>query len=222
MLLASTDVVSGPTFQAGTYALSESGGPTGYTASAWSCVKNNAAPVIGSNITLGLGDSAVCTITNNDNKPSLTLDKIVVNDNGGTALESAWTLTANGGTAGTLAGSGAAGNTDVVSGPTFQAGTYALSESGGPTGYTASAWSCVKNNAAPVIGSNITLGLGDSAVCTITNNDMQAGTIDARQGRRQRHGRQRAPPESAPAAGPLTAVRPGRSPGRVLLATRTS
>ena len=80
--------MSGPTFQAGTYALSESGGPTGYTASAWSCVKNNAAPVIGSNITLGLGDSAVCTITNNDNKPSLTLDKIVVNDNGGTALES--------------------------------------------------------------------------------------------------------------------------------------
>src|SRR6185369_13040526 len=130
-----------------------------------------AGPVTGSSITLALGDTATCTITNDDNAPSLTLNKIVTNDNGGTAVESAWTLTANGGAAGSLSGPGAAGNADVVSAATFKAGTYALSESGGPAGYTASSWSCVKNGGGPVTGASITLALGDTARCTITNND---------------------------------------------------
>jgi hypothetical protein len=125
-------------------------------------------------ITLALGQSATCTFTNNDVAPSLTLNKVVVNDNGGLAAESAWTLTANGGTAGTLSGAGAAGPTDVVSGATFKAGTYALSESTGPAGYSASAWTCTGTGTQN--GSNITLALGQSAVCTITNNDV-GGTI---------------------------------------------
>jgi hypothetical protein len=127
-------------------------------------------------VTVALGQSKTCTLTNDDIAPSLTLNKVVVNDNGGTAAESAWTLTANGGSAGTLSGAGAAGNADVVSGSTFKAGTYALSESTGPSGYTASTWSCVKNGGAPVTGSSVTLGIGDTATCTITNND-QPGTI---------------------------------------------
>src|SRR5206468_11999331 len=57
---------------------------------------NGGAPVIGASITLALADSAVCTITNNDNSPNLTLVKNVTNDNGGTALANAWTLTAAG------------------------------------------------------------------------------------------------------------------------------
>ena len=170
-----TDVVSDGTFKAGTYVLSESG-PTDYTASSWSCVKNGGSPVAGASITLGLGDTAVCTITNDDKAPKLTLDKIVVNDNGGTRAESEWTLTANGGAAGTLSGPGAAGSTDVVSGPSFKPGTYALSESG-PTDYTASSWSCVKNGGSPVAGASITLGLGDTGVCTITNDDKAPGLM---------------------------------------------
>ena len=138
------------------------------------CVKNGGAQVTGASITLGLATSATCTITNDDKAPSLTLNKVVVNDNGGTAGESAWTLTANGGTAGTLSGPGASGDADVVSGSTFKAGTYALSESTGPAGYTPSAWSCVKNGGAPVTGASITLGLNDTATCTITNNDNMA------------------------------------------------
>src|SRR5437870_12151575 len=47
-------------------------------------------------ITLGLGDEATCTITNNDKPPVLHLRKVVVNDNGGTASVSDFTLTANG------------------------------------------------------------------------------------------------------------------------------
>ncbi len=97
----STDVVSGTGFKAGTYALSESG-PTDYTNGGYSCSKNGGAYADATSITLGLGDSAICKITNDDKPISLTLDKIVVNDNGGTRAESEWTLTANGGAAGTL------------------------------------------------------------------------------------------------------------------------
>jgi uncharacterized repeat protein (TIGR01451 family) len=124
-------------------------------------------------VTLDEGENITCTITNDDIAPSLTLNKIVDNGNGGTEVESAWTLTADGGNAGTLSGPGAAGSTDVVSGATFNAGTYNLSESTGPSGYAASDWSCVKNGGQPVTGSSITLGLADTATCTITNDDIQ-------------------------------------------------
>src|SRR4029077_3986883 len=120
--------------KAGTYALSESG-PTDYTNGGFSCSKNGDPYADATSITLGLGDTAICKITNDDKAPSLTLNKIVVNDNGGSRAESEWTLTANGGAAGTLSGAGAAGGTDVVSGTGFKAGTYALSESG-RTDYT--------------------------------------------------------------------------------------
>jgi hypothetical protein len=121
--------------------------------------------------TLGANGTAACYIKNDDVAPSLTLDKIVVNNNGGSQAESAWTLTADGPTP--LSGPGAAGHTDVVSGATFSAGTYTLSESG-PGGYTPSDWSCVKNSGATVTGNSITLGLGDVASCTITNDDKPA------------------------------------------------
>ncbi len=99
--------------------------------------------------------------------PSLTLNKIVVNDEDGNTPESAWTLSASGPTP--LSGPGASGDADVVSGAGFSAGTYILSESAGPAGYTPSAWVCVGGGVQS--GSSITLGLGESAVCTITNND---------------------------------------------------
>ena len=111
-----------------------------------------------------IGDSPITVPT------SLTLDKIVVNDDGGTAVESDWTLTATGPTS--ISGPGAAGSTDVVSGGAFVAGAYTLSESTGPAGYTASAWSCVKNGGVPVAGPSITLEPGDNATCTITNDDI--------------------------------------------------
>jgi hypothetical protein len=164
-LSGTTPVDSSASFTTGTYTLSESGGLASYTASAWSCVKNGSAPVIGSSITLGLGDEATCTITNDDNAPILHLRKLVINNSGRTALATQWTLAAAGPTP-------LSGTTPVDSSASFTAGTYTLSESGGPSGYTASAWSCVKNVGAPVIGSSITLGLGDEATCTITNDDI--------------------------------------------------
>ena len=150
-------VVSGPGRSAGSYALSASG-PSGYTASAWSCTGGTQS---GSTITLDAGASAVCTITNDDTPPSLTLVKVVTNDNGGLARPSDFVLTAQGPTSisapGTAASDGA-----------FHLGTYVLSEAG-PSGYSASAWSCT--GATVTGGDRITLALGQVATCTITNND---------------------------------------------------
>ncbi len=151
---------------AGSHSASESAilpGGAGYTASTWSgdCTSNG-------NVTLTLAQNAVCTITNDDQAPSLTLNKLVSNLHGGTATESAWTLTANGPTS--ISGQGAAGNSDVISGPTFSAGTYTLSESGGPSGYAASAWTCTNN--VTVTNNQITLANGQVTTCSITNSDI--------------------------------------------------
>ena len=39
-------------------------------------------------VTVGLGEDVTCTFVNDDDAPSLTLVKEVVNDNGGTAVPS--------------------------------------------------------------------------------------------------------------------------------------
>src|SRR5438876_442399 len=151
----SADVVEG------TYAITESGGPSGYTASfSGDCDANG-------NTTLKSGVSNSCTITNNDIPPSLTLSKIVTNNNGGSTSSGAWTLSASGPTP--ISGAGGAS-----SGPNFSAGTYTLSESGGPSGYTASGWSCTGGSQN---GNQITLAVGQSASCTITNDDIQPQLI---------------------------------------------
>ena len=48
----------------------ESAGPSGYTASAWSCTGGQTGddPAV----TVALGDDITCTITNDDNAPKLT------------------------------------------------------------------------------------------------------------------------------------------------------
>src|SRR6266566_5663995 len=150
----SADVVEG------TYAITESGGPSGYTASfSGDCDANG-------NITMKSGVSYSCTITNNDIPPSLTLSKTAINNNGGSTASGAWTLSASGPTP--ISGAGGAS-----SGPNFSAGTYTLAESG-PSGYTASGWSCTGGSQS---GTQITLALGQSASCTITNDDIQPQLI---------------------------------------------
>ncbi len=98
--------------------------------------------------------------------PSLTLVKKVINDDGGTAVPANWTLTAAGPTG--FSGPGP----NVSSGDGFAAGTYNLSESGGPVGYTASDWVCV--GGTKVDGDTVKLAQGESATCTITNDDIHS------------------------------------------------
>lgn len=105
---------------------------------------------------------------------TLTLRKTVINNNGGTAVAGAWTLSANGPTAITGAHGSAA-----VTGAAVTPGLYTLSESGGPSNYTASTYSCAVNGGAAVVSNTITLAAGDSATCTITNDDFALVTPSA-------------------------------------------
>ena len=106
------------------------------------------------------GGTATCEFTNNDDAAHLTLVKVVNNDNGGDALATAWTLSADGPTP--ISGAGGV-DSDV------NAGTYALSESVGPDGYTAGDWNCVGEGTFDGGLDTIALALGESATCTIEN-----------------------------------------------------
>ncbi len=145
---------------AGAYALSESGGPANYTLSySGDCDAQG-------NVTVASGASATCTLTNDDQAAHLRLLKTVVNDNGGTAVPSDFTLSANGPTP-------ISGTSPVSS--NVNAGSYTLSETNLP-GYTAGSWSCQFGGTftAP---NTIALKVGQSATCTITNDDQPATLI---------------------------------------------
>jgi PKD repeat protein len=116
--------------------------------------------------TIKMNVSRTVTATFASGLAHLTLVKMVINNNGGTAAPTAWTLSATGPT--TVSGS--AGSAAVTNAP-VSAGTYILSESGGPSGYSAGSWSCV---GATLTGSSLVLVGADSASCTITNDDQAA------------------------------------------------
>jgi hypothetical protein len=142
------------------YTLSESA-VANYTAgTTWSCVGGTF--VSPDKITLAAAQQATCTITNNDIPPQLHLRKVVINNNGRTATVADFTLTADGTGSNDLSGT-----SPVDSGTGLLADTWALSETS-PAGYTPSAWVCVGGTQS---GSNITVGIGGSATCTITNDD---------------------------------------------------
>ena len=149
--------VTGAVVQPGTYTLSESPGPSGYTASQWSCVKNGGSPVTGSSITLATGDNATCTITNDDQAPTLIVIKHVINDNGGTKTAADFPITVSGNSPnpGTFNGAESPGTTVNIN-----AGSYSVSETEDP-GYTATYSSDCSG----------TIALGETKTCTITNDD---------------------------------------------------
>ncbi|UOW01671.1 LPXTG cell wall anchor domain-containing protein [Agrococcus sp. SCSIO52902] len=157
-----TAAVTGAEVVVGSYDLSEQG-PGGYRSSGWSC---DGEPV-GSTVELALAEDVVCEIVNDDIPPTITLVKQVVRDDGGTAIGTEWTLTADG-TGGHVAGT--SGSPEATA-QIVDAGTYALAEAGGPAGYAPSAWSCT---AGVVDGDALTLLPGDDAVCTIVNDDRPA------------------------------------------------
>ncbi|HSQ31982.1 MAG TPA: hypothetical protein VLN49_19130, partial [Gemmatimonadaceae bacterium] len=157
--VSGTTSVTSRQVSAGAYALSEQT-QTGYTASSWSC--SGASSSTASSVTLAVGNSATCTIINNDIGATLTLVKVVTNDNGGTKTLSDFPLTASG----PVTISGVSGTT-AVTGRGVNAGSYALTEQT-QAGYTASSWTC---SGGTQTGSNIALGLAGSATCTIINND---------------------------------------------------
>lgn len=161
-----------------TYELTESGTPSGYLTRSIICDADPSNPNA-STILLTAVTTTVCTITNADQPGRLTLIKDVVNDDGGQADPSAWTLSATGPTTGVTGASGSA----AVTAADVAAGTYALSESAGPVGYTPSDWTCetpatdsTEATAVPVVEATVTIALGQEVVCRIVNDD-QPGTF---------------------------------------------
>jgi len=137
----------------GNHTVTETTIATGYTASYANSFNSNSNC---NSIAVTVGAVTTCTITNNDDAPSLTLVKQVTNNSGGTAVAGDWTLTATGYNSASPA-----------------AGTYPLSESG-PDGYTQTSLTC-SNSTGQV--TSVTLGLGENVTCTFVNDD-DAATPD--------------------------------------------
>jgi len=154
---------------AGTYSLTEISVP-GYTAGLWSCD----AGVLSKNmfddgeLTLAFGESAICTIVNDDVAPSLTLTKTMVNDDGGLLTDADFDLSID--------------STVVASGVAQTVASNAaitISELDLP-GYTEGTWSCTDANslttglptAGVATGSSVTLSPGADVTCAISNDDI--------------------------------------------------
>jgi uncharacterized repeat protein (TIGR01451 family) len=119
------------------------------------------------NLTPAPGDDITCTYTNTP-KAKLTLAKTVINDQGQSAVASAWTLSAIGPT--TISGATGAG---AITGAVVPVGTYTLSESG-PTGYVQASLVC-SGTADGNPANGLTLAAGEIATCTFTNDDQPVG-----------------------------------------------
>ena len=134
------------TLDPGSYSVDASG-PSGYSST-------SSADCAG---TIAAGETKTCTITNDDQPATLIVTKHVINDNGGGAEASDFTLD-SGGTDDSpddFAGAEAPGTT-----VTLDAGSYNVTESG-PSGYTASFSTDCSG----------TIALGEHKTCTITNDD---------------------------------------------------
>ena len=135
------------TLGSGAYTVSEDA-TAGYTATYSADCTGTIAP----------GDSKTCTVTNDDNAPTtatLTVVKQVINDNGGSAVPSDFTLHVTGNSPSPASFAGSAGTA-----VTLGSGAYTVSEDA-TAGYTATYSADCTGTIAP----------GDSKTCTVTNDD---------------------------------------------------
>ena len=137
------------TLNAGAHAASETT-LAGYLPSGWTgdCAGDGT-------ITLALAENKTCYITNDDQPATLNLVKTVVNNNGGSAIASDFPVFIG-------------GTSSSWGSHTVNAGSYTVSETSLP-GYTPSAW-----GGDCTAGGSVTLGLGETKTCTITNDDNPA------------------------------------------------
>lgn len=112
----------------------------------------------GGNITLALGDVKHCYITNDDKPAHLIIDKQVTNDNGGTKVDSNFTINISANNPGSASIPGAAAGTDVQ----VDAGSYDITETA-DVGYAVTYSADCSGSIAP----------GETKYCTVTNDDIQ-------------------------------------------------
>ncbi len=115
-------------------------------------------------VNLALGESGTCTITNDDQRATLIVKKVVINDNGGTKIGSDFSFTVNGGSAIAFLQ-----DTDTLHGKntlSVNAGTYSVVDDGAPiAGYATS----YDNR------SNLNIPIGGPYNCTVTGSGVGGG-----------------------------------------------
>ena len=147
----------------GTYDLTESG-PGGYALTLACTGAADTDPTDG--LDLVAAEVVVCTYTNNDvfTTASLTLEKTVINDNGGGAADTDFTLTATGPT--TITG---VENDPAITSASVDAGNYILTESA-VAGYNQTNLACTgAADGDPSDGLDVVAG--ETIICTFTNDD---------------------------------------------------
>jgi len=112
---------------------------------------------------IGITTDKFIIVWNEKCETTLTLEKVVVNDDTGSSVDIDWTLFASGPTP----ASGVEGDASITN-AVVTPGTYDLSESG-PAGYDASAWVCTGGTQTD--DDTVEIAAGDHVVCVITNDD---------------------------------------------------
>src|SRR5439155_9998255 len=130
---------------AGSYSVSETG-PSGYASSF-------SADCSGS---IAGGETKTCTVTNDDIQPKLIVIKVVVNDNGGTATPSSFTMNVTGNCPSPSSFAGGSGTTVALN-----AGSYSVSET-----------KQVAYAASLSAGCSGSIAAGETKTCTIINDDI--------------------------------------------------
>jgi len=116
--------------------------------------------------TMSPGESKTCTVTNTfvtsePDKGTLTVNKVVITDNGGTAQPGDFTLQVS---------DSSQNITGLTNGQPIQLapGDYTVSETGGPSGYIGTiSGSCASDGTLSIVA-------GQNYICTITNDDQPA------------------------------------------------
>src|SRR5205809_24406 len=110
--------------------------------------------------TIALGETKTCTITNNDQAASLIINKAVVNDNGGSLTADAFSGTIGGAVVAAGGNTWSGASTDMT---LTAVGSYSVAENAHP-GY----------DATFSAGCTGTIALGETRICTVTNDDQAA------------------------------------------------
>lgn len=137
----------------GTYTVNEDTPPAGYQQTSVVC---DGQPT--STVSVTTNSQKVCTITNNDIAPQLTVIKHVINDNSGNTLAPGFTMNVTGTNVSDASFNGAESPGTTV---TLNAGNYSVDEN-------------ANADYVKTIGANCsgTIALGETKTCTITNDDV--------------------------------------------------
>ena len=159
LTIGGTNVTSGQsvTLPAGVPVTVNEAGAAGYS---FVSISGSGCPAaLGGTVTPVNGQNITCTITNDDQPGTLVVNKVVVNNNGGTKQAQDFQFQVDGGTATNF-------ESDASNSVTVNAGTHSVTEVAA-AGYETSYDNC----------TNVVVPLGGSATCTITNDDKAATLV---------------------------------------------